>query len=137
MATQRFYPGDKVKFTQKAKDLFDNKEYWHSANAPDVFDVLNENLVVRETNDNGWPSVKVEGLGFYIATYLLEPVDEPGDIVVQLASGLEVKTPARSYVVQSGTWNNMAVFPPSPEGYRAAEMLMNRLKGEARIQQFN
>lgn len=75
MATQKFKPGDKVKFTQEAKDRFDNDEYWHSANYPEL-DLDGTYTVKGYSNDN-WPSYSLEeeDTAPHIADYLLEPAE--------------------------------------------------------------
>lgn len=76
MATQKFKPGDKVKFTQEAKDRFDDSKYWHYAN----YERLNLDRVYTIKGyavDGSWPnySLKEKGTAPCIADYLLEPAE--------------------------------------------------------------
>lgn len=75
MATQKFKSGDKVKFTQEAKDRFDNDEYWHSANYPELD--LDKVYTIKGYSNGIWPSYSLEeeDTAPHIADYLLEPAE--------------------------------------------------------------
>ena len=74
MINRRFKVGDRVKFTQKAKDRFEDSGYWHHANYPQIN--LNGVYTVKRVNDKNWPSVFLgEGTAPHTPTYLLEPAE--------------------------------------------------------------
>ena len=76
MAKQKFKPGDKVKFTQEAKDRFNDNEYWKCANYRWLD--LDRVYTVKgyDTKDRPSYSLEEEGTAPNIADYLLEPAEE-------------------------------------------------------------
>lgn len=74
MINRRFKVGDRVRFTQKAKDRFEDDEYWHYANYARIN--LNKTYKVRSNEGNTWPAYQLYGCNVpYIAAYLLEPAE--------------------------------------------------------------
>lgn len=76
MATQKFKPGDKVKFTQKAKDRFGDDNYWHCANYPKL-NLDRVYTIAAEDSSGSWLSytLKEEGTAPCTPGYLLEPAE--------------------------------------------------------------
>lgn len=74
MITRRFKVGDRVRFTQKAKDRFDDEEYWHYANYNRVD--LNKVYTVEKVDNDSWPNVFLGGdTAPFTPTYLLKPAE--------------------------------------------------------------
>lgn len=75
MATQKFKPGDKVKFTQEAKHRFHDSYYWHFANYNELD--LDKVYTIRGYANGNCPTYSLEekGTAPYIADYLLEPAE--------------------------------------------------------------
>lgn len=59
---------------------------------------------------------------------------------ITLSDGKVVKSPRQSYVVQEwncGKWQNVAVYPPTKDGYEEAHEKMNVIDNDyARVMQF-
>jgi hypothetical protein len=59
---------------------------------------------------------------------------------ITLSDGKVVKSPRQSYVVQEwncGKWQNVAVYPPTKDGYKEAHEKMNAIDNDyARVMQF-
>lgn len=74
MAIQKFKPGDKVKFTQKAKDRFGDGKYWKYGNFSGLD--LNKIYTVKANTTHDWPSYQLHDCSIpYVAAYLLEPAE--------------------------------------------------------------
>lgn len=74
MITQKFKPGDKVKFTQEAKDRFKDSKYWCYANYSSL-DL--DKVYTIDGYDYGSPFcyLREEGIIPAIVDYLLEPAE--------------------------------------------------------------
>lgn len=71
MINRRFKIGDQVRFTQEAKDRFDDDEYWHYANYDKIN--LNKDYTVKSVDNKNQPTVSLgEGTAPYTPTYLLK-----------------------------------------------------------------
>ena len=74
-----FKIGDKVVFTQKAKDRLGDNEYWRWVNnSSELKNLLNKVLTVEAVQNYGnWPSVYLSEFKsrFYVAQELLEPAN--------------------------------------------------------------
>ncbi len=61
-------------------------------------------------------------------------------LIIALSDGTEVRSPRQSYVVQEwncGKWNNVAVYPPTKDGYRKAQEKMDAIDNKlVRVTQF-
>jgi len=59
---------------------------------------------------------------------------------ITLSDGKVVQSPRQSYVVQEwncGKWQNVAVYPPTKDGYRESHEKMNAIDNDsARVMQF-
>lgn len=78
MINSRFKVGDRVKFTQEAKDRFEDSEYWHFANYNRIRDSGNLDKVytVRSIGSGKWYSVYLGGgTAPHTPDYLLEPAE--------------------------------------------------------------
>lgn len=79
MINKKFKIGDKVKFTQKAKDRFADSLYWHFANYSNLESGggLDKTYTVLSVGSNDrWPKVFLgEGTAPYTPTFLLEPAE--------------------------------------------------------------
>jgi len=74
MIDRKFKVGDRVRFTQEAKDRFEDSEYWYHGNFPELD--LNKTYTVRSNHTNSWPACQLHDCNVpYIATYLLEPAE--------------------------------------------------------------
>lgn len=77
-AKEIFKPGTKVRFTQEAKDRWDDEEYWHSACSSYIRNRLDETWTIKSFDTEGYLSYHLEEdpCQYYIADYLLEEVPE-------------------------------------------------------------